>query len=226
MFNGSGDKGCVLLMHGISDTHLGMAGFSEALVARGYRTLAPDSRGHGWSQGAIVTYGVLESRDVSSWIDWLQSHGCTRFYGLGESLGGAVLLQSLAHENRFRAVVADSAYSSFPRIALDRIDRMLPMPAWMGNVAAIPAVTGGLLYVRARYGIDLGNTSAIDALRSKTPVLLIDGLEDDRTPIAHSRRLAHASSNVRLWEVAGANHCGAFGTEPVEFQKRVLEWFQ
>jgi predicted alpha/beta-fold hydrolase len=114
VFTGSGNRGCVLLLHGIGDTHFGMSGFSEGLVAGGYRALAPDSRGHGWSGDALVTYGVRESRDVSTWVDWLQSHGCTRIYGLGESLGGAVLLQSLARESRFQAVVADSAYASFP----------------------------------------------------------------------------------------------------------------
>jgi pimeloyl-ACP methyl ester carboxylesterase len=123
--------------------------------------------------------------------------------------------------------VADSAYSSFPSIAVDRLNRMLPVPALLGDVIAVPAVAGGLLYARVRYGVDLTATSATDALRkTRTPVLLIDGLEDTHTPIAHSRRLAQANGRVRLWEVAGANHCGAFGTDPVEFQRRVIEWFQ
>jgi len=227
VFSGAGNRGCVLLLHGIGDTHLGMAGFGEVLVACGYRTLAPDSRGHGWSDDALVTYGVRESRDVSTWVDWLQTHGCTRIYGLGESLGGAVLLQSLAHEKRFRAVIADSAYSSFPRIAVDRLDRMLPLPALLGDVVAGPAVAGGLLYARVRYGVDLTATSAVDSLRSTTtPVLLIDGLDDSHTPIQHSRRLAKANARVQLWEVAGANHCGALGAAPIEFQRRVVEWFQ
>ena len=226
-FRGSGDRGCVLLLHGIGDTHFGMNGFSEVLVAAGYRTLAPDSRGHGWSGDALVTYGVRESRDVSTWVDWLQGRGCTRIFGLGESLGGAVLLQSLAHETRFRAVVADSAYSSFPRIAVDRINRVLGVPAWLGDFAAVPAVAGGMFYARVRYGVDLKATSAVDALRdTRTPVLLIDGLEDSHTPIAHSRRMARVNREIQVWEVAGADHCGAFGTQPVEFQRRVLERFQ
>jgi pimeloyl-ACP methyl ester carboxylesterase len=227
VFAGSGNRGCVLLLHGIGDTHFGMSGFSEALLAGGFRTLAPDSRGHGWSDDALVTYGVRESRDVSTWIDWLQNQGCTRIYGLGESLGSAVLLQSLARENRFRAVVADSAYFSFPGIAVDRLNGMLPVPRLLGDVIAAPAVAGGLLYARLRYGVDLTATSATDALRhTNTPVLLIDGLEDSHTPIAHSRRMAKANARVQLWEVAGANHCGAFGAGPIEFQRRVIEWFQ
>jgi len=226
VFDGGGDRGCALLLHGIGDSHLGMSGFSELLMAEGYRTLAPDSRGHGWSGGALVTYGVLESRDVSAWVDWLQAQGCTRIFGLGESLGGSVLLQSLAHEKRLRAVVADSAYSSFPSIAVDRLDQALPFPAWMDDAVTIPAVAGGLLYARMKYGLDLTGTSAAKALRqTTTPVLLIDGMMDDRTPIAHSRRLAQANRNIQLWEVAGAGHCGALGTAPDEFRRRVFAWF-
>ena len=47
---------------------------------------------------------------------------------MGESLGGAVLIESLAIEPRFSAIVADSAYSSFERIARDRVARRLPFP--------------------------------------------------------------------------------------------------
>lgn len=53
-----------------------------------------------------MTYGVLESDDVHRWVDLLvSSEGCQRVFGLGESLGAGILLQSLSVEPRFRAVV-------------------------------------------------------------------------------------------------------------------------
>jgi len=60
--NGAG----VILMHGVADTRLGMSGHAPFLLRAGYTVLMPDSRGHGGSNGRIITYGVRESHDVSA----------------------------------------------------------------------------------------------------------------------------------------------------------------
>jgi predicted alpha/beta-fold hydrolase len=205
-----------------------MDGFVRMLHAGGYSALTPDSRGHGWTDGSLVTYGVKETRDVSRWLDWLQAHFCgAELYGLGESLGGSVLLQSLANETRFRAVVAECSFSTFPDIARDRLDQMLPIPSWTANIVTAPVVYGGLLYAFARYGIDLRHTSAVEGVHNtQTPVLLIHGLADSKTPIAHSRAIAASNPAIQLWEVPGAEHVGAYATVPQEFERRVVGWFQ
>jgi alpha-beta hydrolase superfamily lysophospholipase len=221
--------GCVVVLHGIGDTHLGPESLGRMLLENGYSVLLPDSRAHGWSEGAITTYGVLEARDVSRWVDWLESRDCHReIYGLGESLGGSVLLQSLKWETRFRAVVAECAFSSFPAIARDRLEEAVPIPHWLAGLAAIPVVYSGVAYAYVRYGIKLTSASAVDGVRrTRTPVLLIHGREDTKTPIRHSRVILAANpALVQLWEVPGAGHTGAFGAAPDEFRRRVLGWFQ
>ena len=60
----------------------------------GYSVLMPDSRAHGESGGEIVTYGLLEKFDVARWAAWARQHKCEKLYGLGESLGGAILLEA------------------------------------------------------------------------------------------------------------------------------------
>ncbi len=221
-------RGCILILHGIGDTHLGMEGLGRKLESDGYAVLLPDSRGHGWSGGALVTYGLKESTDVHTWVDWLEWKGCgTQVYGLGESLGGAVLLQSLRLEERFRAVVAEGAYSSFPEIAIERIRQQSPLPPWAAGAFEPSFAYAGLCYSYLRYGLRLWDVSATDAVRSSsTPVLLIHGLLDRNTSIANSRRIAAANAHtVQLWEVPQAAHVGAFGTAPQEFERRVLAWF-
>ena len=69
------------------------------------RCFAPDSR------AALVTYGVKEAEDIHLWADYLyRTQDVQNLYGLGDSMGGAVLLQSLPLEPRFQAVVAESAF--------------------------------------------------------------------------------------------------------------------
>jgi uncharacterized protein len=103
----------VILLHGLGDNRLGMVGYAEILLAHGYAVLMPEARAHGDSGGTLATYGILERDDIRRWFEWISS---TRhpscIFGLGESMGAAQLLESLAAEPKFCAVVAESPFST------------------------------------------------------------------------------------------------------------------
>jgi uncharacterized protein len=219
----------VLILHGIADSRASQVGLARMFLSHGYTVLVPDSRAHGESGGDLATYGLLEADDVHRWVSWLmdQEHPL-RVFGLGESLGGAVLIQALPIETRFNAIVADSAYSSFERIAQDRVAARLPFSPQIGRWLALPPIWSGFLYARLKYGLDFRKASPEAAIaQSKTPVLLIHGLYDRLTPPEHSRILAASNPrSTELWLVPGAGHTGAYGAAPVEFEDRVLGFYQ
>lgn len=216
----------VILLHGVGSNRQDMVSLGSFFVKRGYTALEPDLRGHGES-GGIATYGIREGSDISVWLDWLQKRGNSReIYGFGASLGGAVLIQSLEHEKRFRAVVAESPYYDFPSIADERIARMLPDGAkWI----APPLVSSGLFWARWKNGVDLRQASPADGLKSTmVPVLLIHGMADDKTSPDNSERLAalHPENpDLQLWLVPNSHHADAWKTEKAEFESRVTGWF-
>jgi dipeptidyl aminopeptidase/acylaminoacyl peptidase len=218
--NGAG----VILMHGVGDNRLGMSGHAPFLLRAGYTVLMPDSRGHGSSSGRIITYGVRESDDVHRWAALLlHEPGVVRLYGLGQSMGAAILLESLPSEPRFRAVVADCPFASFEEIAFDRLDQN----GLRSRALSWPLLELGFTYARIRYGVNLWNASPAAALaRTRTPVLLIHGAADDNIPPRHSRTL-HASDRARteLWEVPGAGHVASLSTQPAAYRSRVISWF-
>ena len=219
----------VLLLHGIADSRASQAGFARMFVSHGYAVLVPDSRAHGESGGELATYGLLEAGDTHEWVSWLIEHQHPRrVFGVGESLGGAVLLQSLRLETRFSGVVAESSYATFEGVARDRLAEMLSLPLGLGRCLAAAPVWTGFIYARARYGLDFRRASPEAALaRSTTPVLLIHGLADAKTPPEHSIILAAANSRTTtLWLVPGAGHCGAYAADAREFERRVLDFFQ
>jgi dipeptidyl aminopeptidase/acylaminoacyl peptidase len=218
----------VIALHGISDSRAGVMGLARLFVENHYAVLAPDSRGHGESGGEVVTYGLREADDVHRWVDWMVASEHPRnVYGMGESLGAGVLLQSLAREHRFSAVVAECPFANFERVAVDRVAQRIPGAQLVRNALAVPMVWSGFLYARVRYGLDFRGASpetAIDHIA--TPVLLIHGLADTNIYPAHSETLAARNPRmVTLWLVPGARHTTALGAAPQEFRARVLGWF-
>jgi len=154
-------------------------------------------------------------------------HGPDALTGWASRWGAAELLQSLQEETRFCAVVAESPFSSFREIAYDRMGQPFHLGPWVGRVALRPMVEIAFLRVRWKYGLDMQRVSTEDAVaRSHTPVLLIHGQIDGNIPVRHSRTIHERAPRTVLWEVPGADHCGALAASPQEFERRVMGWFE
>jgi hypothetical protein len=214
----------VIVLHGVGDTRAGVLGHAAYLLSAGYTVLTPDSRGHGASGGDYITFGVKEAADVHTWADWLfRNRPVTRLYGMGESMGAGIILESLATEPRLRAVVAECPFVTFQEIAYDRLIQStgLPRPPlWF-------VIHTGYLYAQTRYGLNLRRASPLDAVRAtKTPILMIHGTADDNIPYRHSEQLHAANpAAITLWLVPGAHHVNALASDPAVYVRRVTGWF-
>ena len=222
-----GSRNCVLVLHGIGDARSSSSGFASMFLHHGYSVLAPDSRAHGDSGGEVVTYGLIERYDVISWAHWLQGRGCSRIYGLGESLGASILLQAISVEPIFRAIVAECPYARLRQMAEYRVGQKVPIPRFLSRPLSMWIVEAGFDYALLFDKLNFRNVSPETSLReSVTPVLLIHGLVDDRTPWQQSMQLARARPlHTQLWLVPGASHTNASTVAPREFESRVFSWF-
>lgn len=219
----------VILLHGLGDNRMGMVGYAQLLVARGFTVLMPDARAHGVSGGELATYGLRERNDVRQWVELLEAKDHPRcMFGFGESMGAAQLLESLEMNIPFCAVAGESPFASFREIAYDRMGQPFHLGPWVGRTLLRPVVEVGLLRARWRYGLNLADAAPEDAVvHSRVPVLLIHGKADSNIPVRHSRMIvagAHGTK-VELWEVEGADHCGAIGVDREEFERRLVGWF-
>ena len=224
-FNGD----AVILLHGITDNREGVAGYGKLFLDHGYAVLLPDARAHGESGGDLATYGIKESDDIHRWVSWIYAHdppGCV--YGLGESYGAALLLQSLAVERRYCAVVAESSFSTARAMSYERVSHPLHLGPWFGKTFGRPTIESAEVYSRMKYGIDLLKPSPLYGITHSTvPVLLIHGKKDHTISPRNSQVLARAApDHVQLWLVPHAGHTGAWAAAPEEFEKRVLGWFE
>jgi dipeptidyl aminopeptidase/acylaminoacyl peptidase len=216
----------VVLLHGLGDSRAGMAHYMAMFLQSGYSLLMPDSRGNGASSG-LTTYGLHEAGDVHEWVSWIETNkkpNCV--FGLGESMGAAILLQSLQVEHRFCAVVAEPSFSDFREAAYDRVSHQFRTGPWLAKSLLRPAIEGAFLEGRAVHQLDLETVSPRNAITGvSTPILLIHGDADTHIRLWHSQLLHQANPRSELWVVPGVKHTMAYRDHPAEFAERVKAFF-
>jgi uncharacterized protein len=164
----------VILLHGIGRNRQDSAAFAEFFLSHGYEVLLLDLRAQGTSGGAYPTYGVKETDDIQRWFRWLvtQQHpACV--YGMGESVGAAIVLQA-ARTTPFCAVVAESSFASFRQFAYIRVGQMFHTGSWFGKTVLRPAVELALVYGKLTRGVDLSQASPQDSVAGSPVPTLAD----------------------------------------------------
>lgn len=217
----------VLLFHGVSDNRAGMLGHAELLLRHRYSLVMMDARAHGASEGSIATYGWKERHDTKAIVDALYATEKVHcLFALGESMGAAIALQSAAVEPRIAGVVAESSFSNLREVSYDYAG--LHLSSWLGKTLFRPAVWLALPAAEKEGGFKAENVSPERAIAGHAfPLLLICGTRDHTIPCRHSPRLFKAAKGEKeLWVVPGAEHAGALGRNPAEFERRVTTFLK
>jgi pimeloyl-ACP methyl ester carboxylesterase len=202
---GTSHQGTVVLLHGIRGDKSSLLGFARRFRDAGYRAVMPDLRGHGSSSGDFLTYGVVESKDVSQLVDAIAARfGEKRVVLFGYSYGGAVAIQAAARDSRIEAVVAVATFASLRQVVSDYKTRFFP--------ALDPIIPATWLQARlddagrrARFDPDAADPARA-AAELDVPLLLIHGTSDTQIPPDHARALSRSSSHSSLVLIDGETH--------------------
>lgn len=194
----------LIMLHGVGSCKEVYLSWVAELVEMGYNVLLWDQRAHGKSGGKFLTYGYFEKHDVSWAVDWLEAKSPGLPTGIyGNSMGGAVAIQSLANDARLRFGLIESTFTDLPAVANAYGRRMsgLPLPQWLSD------------YVLHRAGEIAGfpafEVRPVVAAASVTqPVLHIHGDADANIDVAHAHALfaAYASEDKQLYLVENGGH--------------------
>jgi len=216
----------VLLLHGVADNRAGMLGYASFLLRNGYGVLLVDARAQGESDGALATYGWKERYDVRAILDALEAReNPRRIFLLGESMGAAIALQAAAVDDRVDGVVAEASFSNLREVSYDYAG--LQWSPWLGKTLFRPAAIFAMRAVEREGGFRADDVSPQEAVAARPfPVLLICGLADRTVPCRHASQIFQSAGGPKqLWIVPGAGHTQAYGAAQLEFQRRVLEFF-
>lgn len=211
-------KGTVLLLHGIRSSKEHYSELCENLAALGYNAVAVDLRAHGQSEGKHCTFGVKEKKDISKLITTLlETEGINNNIGIwGQSLGGAVALQSMAIDKRLRFGIIESTFSKLKNTTHDYSSFHLGFN--------IKPLTNYLLRRAGKLAdFDPSEANPMAACRKVTqPILMVHGDQDQRIRSEYGTENFEqlASKEKEFWTIEGANHLTVWQTgEEAYFEK-------
>ncbi len=209
-------KGDALLLHGSGANRRAMLGRARFLRSLGWGVLLIDLRAHGETAGAYKSAGLLESKDAASAIAWLgRKQAKAPLLIVAYSLGAAAAVLGDAAEQA-DALVLEALYKDLPSAIAHRLN------IYFGDLGPLltPLLT---LQFRLRYGVTADELSPLQRLtRLGTPVMLIAGDRDRRSPPSDTRALYRAAAGQKaLWLVPGAAHEDFYAIATEEYETRV-----
>jgi pimeloyl-ACP methyl ester carboxylesterase len=198
--------------------------FIEALHQHGYAVLAIDQRAQGESGGDFCTYGLYETRDVATALAYLQRRpdvDSKRLGIYGSSLGAITAIHAAALMPAFWAVAVESPFADLKKTLQVVTAPLIRLPGWM--------VWPILKLYQLRTGVDFTQLRNIDdmAALGDRPFYAIGDMKDSVTLPGDARRLYNASHSPlrQLWEVPDTGHTDSRFYHPVEFDQRLIAFF-
>jgi uncharacterized protein len=213
----------VVLVSGIegdkSDRHTVKT--ASIYAGAGYAVLMVDLRAQGGSEGARVTMGYKEARDVRGALSWLNERDFAPAEVVlhGFSLGGATVLRA-APESGVAAVVEESAYADLPLI----LRQQLPKASGLSSFFTPGVFLMGKLFL----GIDpwavRPEEDAQRLCEEGVKLLIIHSKDDEVVPFEHAERIREACPQAAFWKIEGYRHVGAY-SHP-RYRERLLNFLR
>lgn len=198
----------VIFVHGIGGKKEHFMGMADWLAHQGFASVVFDGRAHGQSGGRYCTFGYKEKQDIKVIVNWIREKLPQAKIGIwGNSLGGAIALQSLAIEPHLTFGIVQSTFADLEQIVFDyrnRIlqgfgsrsisDRALKRAGWIAGFnprSVCPAQVASQL---------------------EQPILLIHGEQDKNISVANGEQIYKAlpTTNKQFIKVPGADHFDVF----------------
>ena len=193
-----------LMFHGYrGNSERDMSGGVLRAAKLGRSALIVDHRASGKSEGSVTTFGVKESRDCISWIDFIINNidKDAKIILTGISMGAATVMSVADKElpKNVVGILADCGYSTTEAI-IKKVMRDMRLPSGI----FYPFVRLGALLFG---GFDPNAASAAIAVKNTDiPILLIHGTGDGFVPCEMSDEIAENGKTVTYLKVKDATH--------------------
>lgn len=188
-----------------------------------HNALIVDHRASNQSDGTVITFGILESRDCPVWVDFILRHinPNAKIILTGISMGASTVMIAASEPlpKNVIGVLADCGYTSNREI-IQKVMKDIKLPP---NLFYPFIKLGAKIFGK----FDLEEISPIESVKqSRLPILFFHGDTDDFVPYEMSVRNHDAcNAKKRLVTIKGAGHGLCFPVEPKTYLKEMDDFF-
>ena len=194
---------------------------TRMLVRHGYGVLLFDRRGEGASEGDPNIFGWHGERDLHAAAAYLRSRSDVdpeRIGAIGLSVGGEMLIRAAAESDEFAAIVSEGASGQSVRDGIAN-----------GGLSAETLPEASITLATALFTNDLPPPS-LKARYRRSLRTRCSSSTARRAKVARRRsRTADfydaAREPKQIWEVPNGQHIAGITTEPAEYERRVIGFF-
>lgn len=214
----------IIVQHGYKSNRGEALGVAEILARHGYGVMLIDLRGHGDSEGDLISFGALELQDEEAGYQYLLTRpevDPERIGILGNSMGGSVVINYAAQNPQIKAVVAHSAFSSLQ-------DTVVTGIRTFANLPPFPFAPMIQFFAEQEAGIKAEAIAAKEVIGSISPrpVFILHGGGDTVVgPDAGQILFDAAGEPKEFWYHPTYGHVPFFQEEPEEFERRIIAFF-
>lgn len=222
-YGGDNPKRVIVAMHGWRSSWINdFAAIAEFWHDNGCAVLYAEQRGQGGSDGAYISFGLLERYDCLEWVKWISERTSLPVYLAGVSMGAATVLMTAGFElpDSVHGIIADCGYTSPKAIWKHVVENNLHIPYGLYSSGVDDMCRKKIQYVADGY-------SCTDALKNcKVPVFFAHGTDDKFVPVEMTYENYKAcASEKRLFIVPGAEHGMSYMTETDKYEQAVKDFW-
>ena len=217
LIKGTSNK-TIILCHGYTLSLAGTIKYSKMFIDKGYSVFLYDHRNHGLSTKSFTSFGHFESEDLRRVIKALRKRDKSIKFGLmGESLGGATVLQYIAKYDDVDFVIADCPFADAHDIFQYRMKYDYKVAPKF--IIHLTRVLQGWSFKYASVKGRLKNVT--------TPILFIHGEDDMYIPKAMTEALYEEKGQASwLYIAPGARHAKSYTSNPLAYEKKVMDFLK
>ncbi len=212
-----------IMVHGYRGSALrDFAGGLKLAKELGHNAILIDQRAHGKSDGKTISFGINESKDCLSWVNYaINRFGKdVNIILSGVSMGGATVLTAsgLDLPKNVKAVIADCPFGT-PKMIIKKVisTGMNQKADFIFPFIRIGAVIFGHFNLKGGAEVSVKN--------AKIPLLVIHGLSDNYVPDYMSEGIyKNASSTCQRETFPNADHGFSYLVDPDRYTKIVKDF--